>query len=293
MKRSVSIVVLCLFLLVAGFAFAQEISFLNPGPSGAVPPVPASPVAQSPEYTPILLASGHTGIRGLGVPGPAGRIFVTTAYGYLYLYQNGSMQNTGMGLGGFSGHYFQGYYWGDKDGSIYRLVNGKVTHLATLPGMPSLIDALTVDPANGSVYFSAGNSVFNGIYVLRKGSSTPKLLLSLPIPNPSYGLAINGDLLYFGDYYGGAIYRIPKRGGRVRLVCSGLAQPARMVFDKGGNLYIAEFGGGRILAVKAGTTDPTVIALSAFIGAVAVDGNGNVYFGTNAGQLWKLQRSFN
>ncbi len=293
MKRSVSVGALCLFLM-AGFAFAQERSFLNhPGRSDAVAPSLSSPIVLSPEYTPVLLASIFLPIRGLGVPDPAGRIFIQSNEGYLFLYQNGSVQNTGMGYGGFSSYYFQGYFWGDSAGSVYRLVNGKVKHLVTIPGAFMLITALTVDPADGSLYFSAGSPFSNGIYVLRKGSSTPKLLLSLPRLSPCYGLAIRGDTLYFSDPIAGEINRMPKRGGNVKLTFSGLSFPVRMVFDKGGNLYIAEWGGDRILAIKAGTTNPVVIASTSLPGAVAVDGNGNVYFGNDFGQLWKLQRSFN
>jgi hypothetical protein len=286
MRRSICIVSVCL-LLVAGPAMAQT---KHPADRTVLPgALPAGPIITSVEYSLVLLASGLSSIRGLGVPPPAGRIFVDDYGGEVYLYQNGSFDPTGIGDEPFSGRYFKGYYFGDYYGNIFKLVNGKAKHLASMPG--SLISALAVDPANGCVYFATTWESM-GIYKLRKGSSKPKLLLSIPFD--CYGLALRGDALYISDYDSGNIYRMPKRGGSLRLLYSGLSGPCDLIFDQGGNLYIAEWNGGRVMAVKAGTADPVAIAEGfGYLFGIDLDKYGNVYFTEDdGGRLWMLQKSF-
>jgi DNA-binding beta-propeller fold protein YncE len=297
MKKSLSVVFLGLFLL-AGFASAQD----RPGPSehalpGAVPPAATTPIATSVEYSPVLLSSAIPSPRGIGVPPAAGRVYVCGYNGTdeIYLYRHGSTQPTGVDAGGgpFAARYLQGFYFGDQSGYIDKLVKGAAKQLVSMPG--SLISGLAVDPANGCIYFATIGSSY-GIYKLRKGSSTPKLLLSVAFY--CYGIAVQGDALYISDYDSGAIYRMPKRGGSLHLFCSGLYGPCDLLFDKGGNLYIAEWLGGRVQAVRAGTSTPVVIA-QGFVNVfgIGLDKYGNVYFtedpsnnGSN-GNLWKLERS--
>ncbi len=289
MKRLIFVVVACL-VLVAGLSLAQDRKPADRTLSGTLPPAPTVPIVTSVEYSPILLASGISSIRGLGVPPPAGRAFVCDFDGEVHLYDNGSFYPTGVGYYPFSGRYFKGFYFGDYWGNIYKLVNGTAKLLAQMPG--SLISALTVDPANGCIYFATQWASY-GIYKLRQGSSTPKLLLSIPFD--CYGLAIKGDSLYVSDFFAGSIYRMPKKGGSLRPMYSGLIGPCDLIFDQGGNLYIAEWIGGRVMAVKAGTADPVPIAQGfAWLFGVDVDKYGNIYFTEdNGGRLWKLQKSFN
>ncbi len=289
MKRLVLVVFVCL-VLVAGFGLAQDRSPVDRALSGALPPTLAGPIVTSVEYSPILLASGISAIRGLGVPPPAGRAFACDYDGDVHLYQDGSFYPTGIGYFTFSGRYFKGFYFGDYWGNIYKLVNGKATLLAQMPD--SLISALTVDPANGCIYFATIWGSY-GIYRLRPGSTTPKLLLSIPFS--CYGLALRGDSLYVSGFDYGNIYRMPKKGGSLRLMYSGLIGPCDLIFDQGGNLYITEWNGGRVMGVKAGTADVVPIATGFYsLFGVDVDKYGNVYVTEdNGGRLWKLQRSFN
>lgn len=286
MKRAAFLVLLSI-LIVGSFALAQS----KPWPAdrvaqGSVPAV-QGPVTTSAGYTPILLATGGGMGRGIGVTGMATRVFFDDLRTLVNVYENGAFTSSGVGDNAYCGRWANGYFFGDVSGHVYCLINGKAKLLATVRNEP-LISALTVDPANGNVYFATGNGL-NVIYLLRKGGSRPVRIGKVSFP--CYGLAVKGSGLYFSDFNDGLIYRMPKHGGAKRVVYSGFSSPCDIIFDKGGNLFVADWTGSAIWVLKSGTNVPVPLAegINCPYG-IGLDSKGNVYFSTDAGALWELEK---
>ncbi len=299
MKRveRVSILVLAMTILCLGLTRAQT----GRKPSDRTPVAgakPAGPIVTGPGYSAVLLSTSMPYYAwGVGVPPSAGTIYVG-GYGGVGGYSGGAAFTAASAPIWVTAARFRqnyGFTCGDDYGHIYRL--NVATHtlncLATVPGEP-FITGLDVDPADGTIYFVAEDYVnsYYHLYRLRKGSRTPKYMRRLPIE--PYGVSIVKDSLYLTDMWNGGVYRMPKRGGALTPIASGLDGPCDIVADAGGNLYLTEYWGGNIVAIKSGTMQWTRIATGFDdpIG-IGVDANGNIYFSEQVSYcLWMLQKYF-
>jgi len=84
--------------------------------------------------------------------------------------------------------------------------------------------------------------------------------------------------VYVADYGNHAVKEITT-GGTLLTLGSGFTNPVSLAVDNAGNVYVADYGFG-IKKIPAGNGTPVNIASSAYNNAtaVAVDGNGNVFF---------------
>jgi DNA-binding beta-propeller fold protein YncE len=176
------------------------------------------------------------------------------------------------------------YVVGDDAGDIFEL-SGKLLKLLATLGR-GYITGLDVDK-NGDVYFIENS--LEVLYRLPKGSSVPVAVARLGFA--SWGVAVKGNALYVSDCSGENIYTLPKTGGSLTLFVSGLVGPCDLIFDRMGNLYIAEYGGGSIAFIRAGSTTVKRIA-TGFTNPyyIGLDVAGYVYFTDFAtGKLWMFK----
>ncbi len=290
-----------LVLAVAGLCFGLVQAQTGPKPSDRTPASaagPAGPIVTGPGYSVVLLSSSMPYYAwGVGVPPSAGTIYVG-GIGSVGAYSGGASFTVASAPIWVTAARFRqnyGFTCGDDYGHIYRLnaATHTLNRLATVPGEP-FITGLEVDPADGTIYFVAQDYVnsYYHLYRMRKGSRTPKYMRRLPIE--PYGVSVVKDTLYLTDMWNGGVYRMPKSGGALTLVASGLDGPCDIVADGGGNLYLTEYWGGTIVAIKSGTGKWSRIA-TGFDGpmGIGVDANGNIYFCEQASYcLWMLQKSF-
>jgi hypothetical protein len=203
-------------------------------------------------------------------------------------------------------------YVGSGYGEVFKVVDRQyVTYLGD-DYYGDYIAALDVDLATGTVYFVVnyyngvpdGYEYWSGLYKLPRNSTTA-ILMDEWYDEPCWGLAVKGNLLYITDYVNDSIWTYPKKGGDWNEIVFDLDGPTDIGFDKLGNMFVAEWDGGSIARVKAGSwnggTVPTLKAGSQNIVRIAsgfyspfylqLDGYNNIYFTDNyMGQIWKLRK---
>jgi hypothetical protein len=92
--------------------------------------------------------------------------------------------------------------------------------------------------------------------------------------------------LYVSDYYYGRIYKYSISGSET-LFKSGLTNPAGMVFDSQGNLFVA-CRNDLIKITPDGITSPTFATASSQIYALAIDATGNIYASDFSSNIYKF-----
>lgn len=245
-------------------------------------------------YKASLILSGLDEPAGIGVSPKGDKICFGTESDYsVWMYQNQELKliqttpNSPLGAS-----YRGAFYWGDANGNISKAGDGlPPQYLASVPD--TFISALDVDPQTGIIYFIAEHPTsvaYIAILKLLPGSSTPVALGY--IFNSSWGLAVKGNFLYFTYYSSGQIYKESKNGGPLILVTGGLNGPTDICFDTKGNMIVAEWNGGSIARVKAGSLIIARIATGlANPYYLQLDASDNIYLTDNAtGMLWKLKK---
>jgi len=182
-------------------------------------------------------------------------------------------------------------YIGDSHVNIYKLEAGGTLHLLASLGMVGVwVGGLDVDLSNGTIYFVVNDilSSWSGLYALPAGSSTP-IMLDDWYNAQSAGLAVKGNFLYISDYDKGSIWTYSKQGNWTEII-TGLDGPADLGFDKQGNMFVAEFDGGSIARVKAGSLSITRIASGLNEPyRLQLDASDRIYFTDSwTGIIWKL-----
>lgn len=290
-KRIVlSFLIGCLVVLIGFAGQAQAVVNTNK-PVKKVIVAPTLPLMPStvPGYDAQLLGSGMDDPWGVGVL-PKGRDAFVNDSGdnTLWRYRYGTfsqIMTTGTSLE--AGRYRGRYYVGDNLGHIYKFKAG-VGLESIMFAVPGPIMALDVDPANGDIYFIANGNV---PFRLPKGSQFP-VGLGIVLPNQSYGIAVRSRHLYISQYDTGLIYRLPKKGGALTVAFSGLNGPTDLVFNKDGDLFVAEYNGGSIAHIPSTFSSIKRIAWG-FIEpfTLGVDLNDNVILVDNgAAELWLLKK---
>ncbi len=288
-KSTVFIFLGCLLLLSTLSSQGTVASHDPVKPGSSRQNVPQFPAPSTvPGYSAVLLASSLPAPRGLGVF-PKGRdvLFNTEDDSSLYRYRYGmvSFILTTSTEPLQASRYRGGYYVGNNIGNIYKLKpEGLQSIMLAVPGW---ISALDVDPATGDIYFIAQGTV---LFRLPKGSTIPVGLGNVPFE--SWGIAVRSNHLYISQYDTGLIYKMPKKGGALTVAFTGLNGPTDLVFNKEGDLFIAEYGGGSVAYIPCSFSSIKRIGWGFsepyYIG---VDLNDNVYF-TDFGtySLWLLKK---
>jgi DNA-binding beta-propeller fold protein YncE len=295
-RNLVGILCLSMVLIVAGVVSAGQIK-PRPGeytPTVTPPALTSSTVKTSPAYYPVLLSDSMPGPWGVGVTDSGAQVYVNCPYNFQIRKWEGGVTSVVLdtATGPCAGKWRSdiGFFFGDFDGTIFHcLMDGPMLKTVGSTG-PGFVSGLDIDPASATIYFI--NNDQGKLYSLPNFDGHMPYFIAAIGPESSWGLAVKGDYIYFSYYYSGTVVRIPKRGGRARLVASGLGGPCGLDFDKKGTLYIADYEGGRILRIAKGSRTPQVIASGfGWPFYVTVDDRGDVYFTDFAtSSLWKLTR---
>lgn len=298
MKRFlfIELVVLSLLVLAAGAGAAQV--HKNPG---HMPPHRGHSVAVPSKISTYLGYKAVSMIDGLSIPGP---IAVSTGGDSIYfsfddegsIFRLRNNKVTPIPVSGTTINACRlrgALFIGDEHVNIYKLeAGGTLHHLASLGMAGVWVGGLDVDLSNGTIYFIVNNILTNwsGLYELPAGSSTP-ILLDDWYNAPSAGLAVKGNFLYIADYSKGSIWTYSKQGQWAEIV-TGLHGPADIGFDKQGNMFVAEFDGGSIARVKAGSLSITRIASGLNEPyRLELDASDRIYFSDSwTGIIWKLYK---
>jgi hypothetical protein len=102
-----------------------------------------------------------------------------------------------------------------------------------------------------------------------------------------FGVDADGDYFY-ADKVAGTITKVASDGSR-SVVLSGLKQ-ARIAVDYRGDVYVADTGNNRVLALSAGSTVPRVISGIAAPGSIAADVS-NDYFYISGNNVYQVIRN--
>jgi len=187
------------------------------------------------------------------------------------------------------------FYVGSYYGEVYKVVDRQYVTYRGGDWYGDDIAALDVDLATGTVYFVTnyedGYDYWSGLYKLPP-NTTEAILMDEWWDEPCWGIAVKGNFLYVTDYYSGSIYKTPKQGGDWTEIVFDLDGPTDICFDKLGNMFVAEWGGGSIARVKAGSLNIVRIA-SGFDSPyyLQLDGSNNIYFTDyDMGAIWKLKK---
>jgi hypothetical protein len=265
-----------LFALIATMLMLVSVSMVSV-------PVEASSTVFTPA-TATLLAGGLNMPWGLGVFTGAS-VLVNTESG-LWLCFGGSkyLVTTPSNPLTFSRMRGTRYVVGDIAGNIYELSGKSLKLLTSITGS---IFGLDIDK-NGDVYFIDLGAHFV-IYRLPWGSNEPVFVAMLNFI--ASGVAVKGNTLYVSDYDWGKIWTLSKTGGSPTLFASGLNGPQDLIFDRMGNLYVAESVGGSIAFIRAGSTTVKRIATGfGYPPSLGLDIAGYLYFtDLETGKLWMIK----
>jgi hypothetical protein len=189
-------------------------------------------------------------------------------------------------------------YVGDAYGGIFRVDDQNNSTLLGYDYYGDDVAALDVDLATGAVYFVTNYwfddyNTWSGLYKL-PASAAPEeaALLSWWYDAPCWGLIVKGDVIYTTDYWADSVWICDKYGESWSEVLTGLYGPTGLDFDSLGNMFVAEWDGGSVAAVKAGTTAIGRIGYgfdSPYY--LQVDGRNSVYLTDMYAELiWKLKK---
>lgn|GEM_PF-2475629 len=143
----------------------------------------------------------------------------------------------------------------------------------TVTNPPNAIPVgLTLD-ANGTLYF--GNLVDLTIRKLSGGSFSQ--IGTLNAPPTALALGDDGNLYVLSSALS-SVGRISPSGTLTPFVTSGLIAPSGLATDASGSIYVANRGGGTILKFREGDASMSVVANVPGVKAIAVAGDGSVYF---------------
>ncbi len=157
------------------------------------------------------------------------------------------------------------------------------------------LSAIDVDMKTGDVYFTMNCSYWDwtGLYVLpAKDFGGEAYLLDSWYYDRCWGLAVKGNKIYTTSYEYGSVYVCDKYGENWDEILNGFSGPTDLGFDKLGNLFVAEWDGGSVARVRAGSTNVARIAVGLHSPYyLELDGLGRVfvsdYYGGGIWMFWK------
>lgn len=162
---------------------------------------------------------------------------------------------------------------------------------AALPSGASTVWGMVVDPANNRLY--VGSPSATTVYAVTLGD-TPEVTPYVSGAGQPNGLTLGPDgALYYSDFGGGRVYRVPPGGERAQVTMSAIAQANGVAFGPDGALYVCSYGAGtlvRLTLADGVETERAVFARS--LGnpdGVAFDRMGRVYVTDNGmGRVLRL-----
>lgn len=153
------------------------------------------------------------------------------------------------------------------------------------------ISAIDVDRATGDVYFMVNCDYWEwtALYVLpAKDFGGEAYIVDSWYDDPCWGLAVKGNKIYSTSYYDGSVWVCDKSGDNWEEIIFGFEGPCDLGFDKLGNLFVAEWDGGSVARVRAGSTNVARLAVgldSPYY--LELDGQGRVFVSDmHAGNIW-------
>jgi sugar lactone lactonase YvrE len=188
-----------------------------------------------------------------------------------------------------------------RDGTIYYSRPRAVGRLrpggepepawAMLPSGASTVWGMVIDPANNRLY--VGSPSATTVYAVTLGD-TPEVTPYVSGAGQPNGLTLGPDgALYYSDFGGGRVYRVPPGGERAQVTMSAIAQANGVAFGPDGALYVCSYGAGtlvRLTLADGVETERAVFARS--LGnpdGVAFDRMGRVYVTDNGmGRVLRL-----
>ncbi len=155
---------------------------------------------------------------------------------------------------------------------------------ANLGATAGTVWGLALDPANATLF--AGSPTAGAIFAVAvSDASVTTWLHGAGAPN---GLTMGADgAIYFTDFNGGQVYRVPSMEMRLQVTTSPIDQPNGLAFGPDGRLYVESYATGMLLALTltdGQETDRETIAMS--LGSpdgLAFDSTGRIYIGDNGG----------
>lgn len=186
-----------------------------------------------------------------------------------------------------------------RDGTIYYSQSRAVGRLApggspengfvALPGAAGTVWGIALDAANETLY--VGSPTARAIYSVDLTAATPTATEFVASAGGPNGLTIGPDgALYFSDFGGNRVRRVPASGGApTDVTASPIAQANGVAFDAEGRLLVASYADGDLfrltLTAGAETGRETVASGLGSPDGVAVDANGDYWVTDNGGTL--------
>jgi DNA-binding beta-propeller fold protein YncE len=266
-------------------------------PMGGAPGIGVLPLLG---YKAILQLQGLYYPMGLGISTLGDRIYYVEEYDY-YIHLLFNKKIKPLGPASPFPHCLRmrgSLYIGDVYGGIYKIDDQNNSTLLGYDQYGDDVSALDVDLATGAIYFVTnymidGYNTWTGLYKL-PASAAPEeaILLDWWNNGPCFGLVIKGDLIYTTDYYAQSVWICDKDGDNWSEVLPGFSGPTGLDFDSMGNMFVAEWDGGSVAAIKAGTTAIGRIAYGFSTPYyLQADAANSIYLtDMYAGKIWKLKK---
>lgn len=186
-----------------------------------------------------------------------------------------------------------------RDGTIYYSQSRAVGRIApgrssdstwvSLPGTASTVWGIALDAANETLY--VGSPTAGAIYSVDLTAATPTATVFVASAGAPNGLTVGPDgALYYSDFGGNRVMRVPAEGGTPTAVTtSAIVQANGVAFDDDGTLLVASYGTGVLfrLTLSAGVETGRTMAATG-LGSpdgVALDANGDIWVTDNAGRV--------
>jgi gluconolactonase len=159
----------------------------------------------------------------------------------------------------------------DAKGGIYFTVSGDFSPVAPATGKVMHIDAKgTISKLAGSIHYANGLTLAEGGKTLLVGAHLDRQILA-------YDIGADGSLKARGVY----LDLQPYMGATMRRD-AWLIGPDVLAFDRAGNLYICEYGGGRVLVFSGQKLLKSIALASRFVNSLAFSDKDNVLFAAGA-----------
>lgn len=180
------------------------------------------------------------------------------------------------------------------DGTIYYSQNRAVGRLrpgmapeptwASLPTGATTVWGLALDPSRNRLY--VGVPTTRVIYVIDTTADAPSGMPYVSSAGQPNGLTLAADgTLYYSDFGGGHVYRVPVDGMRARVTTSVIQQANGLAFNTDGRLYVDSYGAGSLIALTltdgAETARETIATNLGNPDGLAFDAMGRIYIGDN------------
>ncbi|MBL8601021.1 MAG: SMP-30/gluconolactonase/LRE family protein [Myxococcales bacterium] len=142
-----------------------------------------------------------------------------------------------------------------RDGTLYYSQANAVGRLrpgmepearwAVLPGSTGTVWGMVIDPSRSRLY--VGSPSAGRIFAVTL-EDTPTVTTYVPSAGQPNGLTLGPDgALYYSDFGGNQVYRVPPDGMRAAVTTSAIAQANGVAFGPDGNLYVCSYGAGTVL----------------------------------------------